>query len=234
MADEPGQGQGGYVQPSGYDQGGTGGYPPPSYDQSGVAGHPQGGYNQGGYEDYGAQPTESQGGMSYAKTPLGMLKIGEIACLLIAFASLSTHTNSVGSKREGFDHSGRFDFFYFATVTTWLIVIGLFVVFFMRLQEKFSNINWLLLMMVYSTLMAFLLLVSTSLVLDVAVSLRRREVSLAQGKLQRFCDYYETCGNIEAAGAFGIFATVMFVVDAAFYFYKNRVSQNIPTGAQQM
>lgn len=65
-------------------------------------------------------------------------------CLLIAFASLSTHTRGQGSKAEGFDHGGRFDFFYFATVTTWLIVIALFVVFFMKFQERFSSINWLL------------------------------------------------------------------------------------------
>ena len=78
MTDEKGQGPGDYTQPSGYNQRGTGEYPPPSYDQSVPGGHPQGGYNQGGYEEYGAQPTESQGGMSYAKTPLGMLKIGEI------------------------------------------------------------------------------------------------------------------------------------------------------------
>ena len=55
-------------------------------------------------------------------------------------------------------------------------------------------------MMVYSTLTAFLLLVSTSLVLDVAVGLRRREAPSVHGKLRRFCDVYTTCGNIEAAG----------------------------------
>ena len=83
MADEQGL-QGAYNQTPGYDQGGTSGYPS-SYDQSVDSGYPHGGYGQGGYEQYGAQPAEAEGGMSYVKSLLGILKIGEIVCIYIVF-----------------------------------------------------------------------------------------------------------------------------------------------------
>ena len=59
-------------------------------------------------------------------------------CLLIAFASLSGFTLKFTDAVYG----GRFDFFYFATVTSWLLVIMLFVMFALRLYERLGNINW--------------------------------------------------------------------------------------------
>ena len=65
-------------------------------------------------------------------------------CLMIAFASLSGFTLHHSSSNDG-----RFDFFYFATVVSWLLVIALFLIFALtltdRLYEKCGNINWNLL-----------------------------------------------------------------------------------------
>lgn len=62
-------------------------------------------------------------------------------CLMIAFASLSGFTLHYDSAFDG-----RFDFFYFATVVSWLLVIALFLIFALtltdRLYEKCGNINW--------------------------------------------------------------------------------------------
>ena len=64
---------------------------------------------------------------------------------MIAFASLSGFTLHYSSTHYG----GRFDFFYFATVVSWLLVIALFLIFALRLTdrlyEKCGNINWNLL-----------------------------------------------------------------------------------------
>ena len=59
-------------------------------------------------------------------------------CLLLSFACLSGFTLKYKEPRYG----GRFDFFYFATITSWLLVIILFVMFLLRLYERFPNINW--------------------------------------------------------------------------------------------
>ena len=49
-------------------------------------------------------------------------------CLLLSFACLSGFTLKYKEERSG----GRFDFFYFATITSWLLVIILFVLFLLR------------------------------------------------------------------------------------------------------
>lgn len=59
-------------------------------------------------------------------------------CLLIAFASLSGFTLHFKDDLYG----GRFDFFYFATITPWLLVIIIYVLFALRLHERLANINW--------------------------------------------------------------------------------------------
>ena len=59
-------------------------------------------------------------------------------CLLLSFACLSGFT----LKYEEDVYGGRFDFFYFATITSWLLVIILLVMFLLRLHERFANINW--------------------------------------------------------------------------------------------
>lgn len=59
-------------------------------------------------------------------------------CLLLSFACLSGFTLKYKEERYG----GRFDFFYFATITSWLLVIILFVMFLLRLYDRFANINW--------------------------------------------------------------------------------------------
>ncbi|XP_015765538.1 PREDICTED: pre-mRNA-splicing factor CWC25 homolog [Acropora digitifera] len=118
-------------------------------------------------------------------------------CLMIAFASLSGFTLHHSSN-----YDGRFDFFYFATVVSWLLVIALFLIFALtltdRLYEKCGNINWNLLLAIYSPVTAFLLLISSALVLDVAVLLRRSE-EIVGGQIQQNCNLLP-CGNIEAAG----------------------------------
>ena len=51
---------------------------------------------------------------------------------------------------------------------------------------------------IYSPVTAFLLLISSALVLDVAVLLRRSE-EIVGGQIQQKCNLLP-CGNIEAAG----------------------------------
>ncbi|XP_074617261.1 uncharacterized protein LOC141876503 [Acropora palmata] len=174
------------------------------------------------------RPT-GQGGtlnMEYIKSLEGLLKLAEIFCLMIAFASLSGFTLHYSSTHYG----GRFDFFYFATVVSWLLVIALFLIFALRLTdrlyEKCGNINWNLLLAIYSPVTAFLLLISSALVLDVAVRLRRSE-EITDNQIHQDCDLVP-CGNIEAAGAFGVFSMVLFSVDAIYYCMMNRRASSAP------
>ena len=53
-------------------------------------------------------------------------------------------------------------------------------------------------MAVYSPVTAFLLLISSALVLDAAIYYRRHE-KIFGGQYKRICDM-EPCGNVEAAG----------------------------------
>lgn len=152
----------------------------------------------------------------YLKSVPGLLKILEIFGLLLAFACLSGFTLNYTDPRYG----GRFDFFYFATVTSWLVVIFLFVFFMLRLHERIA-INWNLFMAVYSPVTAFLLLLASSLVLDTAVHFRRSEQPDKEGMYFMVCKL-EPCGNVEAAGAFGIITMVLFAVDTVMFCLKNR------------
>lgn len=154
--------------------------------------------------------------LEYLKSVPGLLKIIEIVCLLLSFACLSGFTLKYKEPRYG----GRFDFFYFATITSWLLVIILFIMFLLRLYERFANINWNLVMAVYSPVTAFLLLISSALVLDTAIYLRRHDKQFGVN-FRDICEM-ESCGNVEAAGAFGIISTVLFTVDTVWYCIKNR------------
>lgn len=155
--------------------------------------------------------------IEYLKSVPGLLKITEILCLLIAFASLSGFTLHFTDQRYG----GRFDFFYFATITSWLLVIIIFVMFTLRLYERFGTINWNLVMAIYSPVTAFLLLISSALVLDTAIYFRRNE-QIDNGRDWDYICNHEPCGNVEAAGAFGIICVVLFSVDSILYCMKNR------------
>lgn len=154
--------------------------------------------------------------VEYIKSLPGLLKVAEILCLLIAFASLSGFTLHFKDDLYG----GRFDFFYFATITPWLLVIIIYVLFALRLHERLANINWDFVMTIFSPVVAFLLLVSSALVLDVAIYFRRNEKQFKDGFFV-ICEK-EPCGNVEAAGSFGILSMVLFAVDTFLYFMKNR------------
>ncbi|XP_001638054.2 uncharacterized protein LOC5518062 [Nematostella vectensis] len=168
--------------------------------------------------------------IDYLKSRPGLTKIAEIMCLLIAFASLSGYTGSHKDARFG----SRFDFFYFVTITSWLIIIAVFLLFLFKVYNRL-NINWNVVLVVYCTVTAFMLLVSSALVLDAVVHHRTRKESeeIVNGHWTNFCSL-EKCGNIEAAGAFGIIATALFIVDAVFYFIENRRGREAPPpGAEQ-
>jgi len=92
--------------------------------------------------------------------------------------------------------------------------------FVLRLYERLANINWDLIMAIYSPVTAFLLLISSALVLDTAIYFRRHDITV-DDEWKSICDY-EPCGNVEAAGAFGIISTVLFTVDTVLYCMKNR------------
>ncbi|KAK2556785.1 hypothetical protein P5673_020988 [Acropora cervicornis] len=79
---------------------------------------------------------------------------------------------------------------------------------------------------IYSPVTAFLLLISSALVLDVAVRLRRSE-EITDNQIHQDCDLVP-CGNIEAAGAFGVFSMVLFSVDAIYYCMMNRRASSAP------
>ncbi|KXJ24197.1 CKLF-like MARVEL transmembrane domain-containing protein 4 [Exaiptasia diaphana] len=156
-------------------------------------------------DDQGASPqynhqedTGSTGTIDtrYIISKFGILKILEIILLLIAFASLTGYTGQTPTDQD--KHKGRYDFFYFATITTWLIVIILFLVYGIRMNRKL-NINWNLAMMVYSVVTAFLLLLASSLVLDAVIEYRGKEGLDSHKNWLMYCEL-EKCGNIEAAG----------------------------------
>lgn len=167
-------------------------------------------------EDPNLQMRQTGLDFNYLKSLPGVLKILEILGLLLAFACLSGFTLHYTDSRYG----GRFDFFYFATITSWLVVIFLFILFLLRLYERIA-INWNFFMAVYSPVTAFLLLLASSLVLDTAIHLRRAEHEDGSGEYFRVCTV-EPCGNVEAAGAFGIITMVLFAVDTVLFCLKNR------------
>lgn len=80
---------------------------------------------------------------------------------------------------------------------------------------------------------AFLLLVASSLVLDTAIHLRRAEHKDGSGEYFRVCTV-EPCGNVEAAGAFGIITMVLFAVDTVLFCLKiwNTSAAKQPTSFQ--
>ncbi|XP_031569511.1 uncharacterized protein LOC116304007 [Actinia tenebrosa] len=166
---------------------------------------------------------------SYVVSLPGIIKIGEFILLLVAFASLTGFTSSHSDRLYG----GRYDFFYFATITSWLIVLVIFLLFASNLNHRL-DFNWNIVLMVYSVVTAVLLLLTSALVLDAVLFYRsHREHLKSTQDYVGFCTV-EKCANIEAAGAFGILATVLFIADAVFFFIQNRSSRAAPPpGAEQ-
>ena len=63
-------------------------------------------------------------------------------------------------------------------------------------------------MTIFSPVVAFLLLISSALVLDVAIYFRRNEKESKDGIFYRIC-VKEPCGNVEAAGVSIIFIALL-------------------------
>jgi len=73
-------------------------------------------------------------------------------------------------------------------------------------------------MAIYSPVTAFLLLISSALVLDTAIYFRRHDMIVEkedEKEWKRICDY-EPCGNVEAAGVSWCNQSVMIIILTCF------------------
>ena len=73
---------------------------------------------------------------------------------------------------------------------------------------KLNECSCFLQMTIFSPVVAFLLLISSALVLDVAIYFRRNEKEFEEGHFYRIC-VKEPCGNVEAAGVSIIFIALL-------------------------
>ncbi|XP_046843467.1 uncharacterized protein LOC124437548 [Xenia sp. Carnegie-2017] len=158
-------------------------------------------------------------GFDYVKSWAGLFKLGEFLTLLIAFSCL-------GDFAERSDTNGSFKYFFFVTVTAWIVTIILFFMYFFGIQQRIS-VNWSLVMTIYSMIVSFLLLVAASIVADKARKYRRGAIRY-RGEYVDTCDHYDQhgspCRNVEAAVAFAFMALMLFLLDTFFYFMECRSS----------
>ncbi|XP_073233103.1 uncharacterized protein [Porites lutea] len=130
---------------------------------------------------------------------------------------------SLAADFKGSSSWGRMDFFLFATITSWLLVIARLVscccIAFDAMTTIFtlaidSTICGDLLVMIFDAVVAVFLLISSSLIADDA----RRWNDIHGG--------YRPSGfsvdKLIAAAAFGFFSMVAFIIEAVFHFMKMR------------
>lgn len=142
--------------------------------------------------------------MSYIKSIPGILKMVEFFTLLLAFAIASDAYSLLLSNW------GNMDFFLFVTVTSWIFVIAIFILFAFNIISKINfNLDWNILVLVFAVVVAILLLISSALVAsDVS--------SAVSGFFSSFVD------KTRAAVAFGFISMFVFIGDAVVHFLKMR------------
>ncbi|XP_073232314.1 uncharacterized protein [Porites lutea] len=129
---------------------------------------------------------------------------------------------SLAADFKGSSSWGRMDFFLFATITSWLLVIARLVSFCCIVFDAISifklaidfTICGDLLVMIFDAVVSVFLLISSSLIADDA----RRWNDIHGG--------YRPSGfsvdKLIAAAAFGFFSMVAFIIEAVFHFMKMR------------
>ncbi|KAL9976246.1 hypothetical protein ACROYT_G013518 [Oculina patagonica] len=138
--------------------------------------------------------------MSYITSIPGILKIVEFFTLMLAFA-LAADTSYRGSRME---------FFLFVTIFSWILVIAVFLLFAFNVVSKINlNIDWNMPVLVFAVVVAFLLLISSSLIADDAEDLKH-----ISSWLGSFLD------KLRAAAAFGFISMFVFIGDGVVHFLK--------------
>lgn len=142
--------------------------------------------------------------MSYIKSIPGILKMVEFFTLLLAFAIASDAYSLL------LYNWGNMDFFLFVTVTSWIFVIAIFILFAFNIISKINfNLDWNILVLVFAVVVAILLLISSALVASDVNEVSRLLLS-------SFVD------KTRAAVAFGFISMFVFIGDAVVHFLKMR------------
>lgn len=143
--------------------------------------------------------------MSYIKSIPGILKMVEFFTLLLAFAIASDAYSLL------LYNWGNMDFFLFVTVTSWIFVIAIFILFAFNIISKINfNLDWNILVLVFAVVVAILLLISSALVASDVSS------AVSGGFFSSFVD------KTRAAVAFGFISMFVFIGDAVVHFLKMR------------
>jgi len=151
----------------------------------------------------GGSGLEIELSMPYIKSIPGILKIVEFFTLMIAFALGADAAQIIGTW-------GRMDFFLFVTITSWIIVIAVFVLFVVNIISKINlTIDWNIPVLIFAIVAAVLLLISSSLIADNAQ------------KLKGFTGW-SWLDKLRAAAAFGFISMFVFIGDAVVHFLKYR------------
>lgn len=138
--------------------------------------------------------------MAYIMSIPGILKIVEFFTLMIAF--------SLGADISYFGTWGRMSFFLFVTITSWIIVIAVFVLFALNIISRINlNIDWNIPVFIFAIVVAVLLLISSSLIADNAEDLK-----VLSG--------LSWLDKLRAAAAFGFISMFVFIGDAVVHFLK--------------
>ncbi|PFX23026.1 uncharacterized protein LOC111333498 [Stylophora pistillata] len=134
--------------------------------------------------------------MGYIISIPGILKIVEFFTLMLAFA-LAADVDYLGTW-------GRMNFFLFVTITSWLLVIAVFVLFAFNIISKINlSIDWNIPVFVFALVAAILLLLSSALLAD--------HVAGFSGSV---------IDKVRAAAAFGFISMFVFIADAVVCFLR--------------
>lgn len=160
----------------------------------------------------GQEQQHSSGGdiglnMPYIKSIPGILKIVEFFTLLLAF---SIAGNAYASIHYNY---GDMDFFLFATVTSWIIVMVFYVLFAFNIIAKINlNVDWNLPVLVFAVIAAILILISSSLV--------AHDVSQVPTGFYVHSILAAFYNKLRAGVAFGYISMFVFIGDAVVHVLK--------------
>ncbi|XP_028392221.1 uncharacterized protein LOC114516834 [Dendronephthya gigantea] len=150
-------------------------------------------------------------GFEYVKSAAGLLKLAELAILVIAAGIVGYFFKEAGD--HDYDKKDRIQFFLAAVGIAAIVVVVFFTIFLTGLHKK-VNIVWTKTATGVFVLMGILLLVASSMLAEAYKSY----------KDDKHCDIWETfdfnfqCKQLMIGLVFGFIAAVIFVIDAVIHF----------------
>lgn len=154
-------------------------------------------------------------GFDYIKSTAGVLKIFELIALLISISCMSGFMNALSNSK------GTWEFFLCTMVVSWILTAGVFFFFVFGLHERFTSVNWPLVVGIVFMIFSLLQLIASSIIADNARNYKDSGICDGWRAVSGAID----CNNLVVAAIFGFISFVLYVLDTLLHFWLSVVAE---------